>query len=741
MRTALARLRVSRADITIAALATVIFLLSTGQAGFARFQVGAPIQSARAAGCAWMRPHQSAAARATELLKAMTLTEKITMVHQAEPIWEHYGAAGYIPGNATLCIPDLVLNDAGQGVGDQEINTTAFPAPIAQTASWDSTLQNRFGQSLGWEAWHKGINVQLAPGMNIARTPLNGRNWEYMGEDPYLAGRVAIAEVRGIQSQHVVATLKHYPANNQETNRSTVSAQISSRTLHEIYLPPFEAAVRKGHAGSVMCAYNKVDGVYSCENRTMLTTYLKQEFGFSGFVMTDWGAQHSTVAAADAGLDMEMNATPGTYFGSALQTAVQKHQVSMARFNDMVYRILFTMFRVGLFDHPAAAEPQAYWANTATPSELDVARQVAESGIVLLKNTAHALPLSRQGLKILLVGKPASTPQMVYNGWGSGHIPEAGVKGDVVSPLQAVTQAGLASNDVVTYSDGSQIQDAATAAKLADVVIVFGYDSETEGVDRPSLSLDDDAGICAGITCTYQATKQNELISAVAAANPNTIVVLNTGGPVIMPWLSHVKAVLEAWYPGQEDGNALAPILFGSVNPSGKLPQTFPASQSQLPTRTPLQYPGVNNKEVYSDGLLVGYRWFDARHVTPLFCFGHGLSYTTFRYSHLRVAGAGPSRVTVSFRLRNTGGRSGAEVPQLYVGFPKRAGEPPLQLKAYGKVYLQPGASQTVTLALDKRSFSYWKPDTGWTVAPGTYRIRVGSSSCDLRLSGSVRLG
>src|SRR5689334_20118540 len=330
--------------------------------------VAAPASAAPS--CPWMNAKLSANQRAHELVSAMTIDQKIAMLSQSQPVDAHYGAAGFVPGQAALCIPDLVLNDAGQGVGDAQLNAPTFPAPSAQSASWDPALQWRFGAALGWQAWHKGINVQLAPGVEIGRVPLNGRNFEYMTEDPYLAAQGAVAEVRGIQSNPVIATVKHYVANSQETNRMTVSSDVDQRTLEEIYTAPYEAAVKHGHAGSVMCSYNRINGTYACENQDTLTTILKRQFGFTGFVMSDWGGTHSTVAAANAGLDMEMDVRPGRYFTAPLKTAVRDGQVPSRRLNDMVTRIVRTMFAVGIFDHPAAAEPGAAVANVQRPQDV-----------------------------------------------------------------------------------------------------------------------------------------------------------------------------------------------------------------------------------------------------------------------------------------------------------------------------------------------------------------------------------
>ena len=699
---------------------------------------------ARAASCPWMNSSLSPDTRASMLLGAMSLPQKIAMVHQAYPLDYRYGAAGWIPAIPALCIPDLVLNDAGQGVGDGQSGTTAFPAPISQAASWDPSLQYDFGAAVGKEAWDKGIDVWLAPGIETDRVPMNGRNWEYGSEDPYLAGQAATAIVRGVQSEHVIATVKHYITNSQETNRMTVSSDIDMRTLQEIYEPQYEAAIQQGHAGSVMCSYNRINGVYSCENPTTLGI-LDKQFGFQGFVMSDWGGTHSTVASAKAGLDMEMNITPGTYYGSALQTAVQNGQVPMATLNDMVLRILRPMFWVGVFDHPPAAQPQAFSAPVSTQDHIEIARRVSEEGTVLLKNQDNILPITGQGKTIAVIGPAASQAgaEDEYNGEGSGHIPEAGATPAVVSPQQAITQRAGADGDTVLYADGTSTADAVAAAKAASTAIVFVGDSESEGIDRANLTMPKASTVCTLAGCTPGTFDQDALVSQVAAANPNTVVVVDTGGPVLMPWLNQVKGLFEAWYPGQEDGNAIAALLFGDVDPSGRLTETFPAAQNDLPTQTAAQYPGVTEPSdtvgphaKYSEGLLVGYRWYDAKHLTPLFPFGFGLDYTTFSYSgmHLSADTAG-SLATVSFSVTNTGSRKGADVPQLYVGDPASTGEPPWQLKGFQRVTLLPGASAKVSLPLDARAFSWWNAKSNnWTVSPGCYTIAIGHDERDLTM-------
>ena len=552
-----------------------------------------------------------------------------------------------------------------------------------------------------------------------------------------------MAEINGLQQNPVIADVKHFAGNNQETNRMSSSSDISERTLHEIYLPAFEASVKPGDVGSLMCSYNLVNTVYACENDPILNGVLKGTFGFQGFVVSDWGATHSTIPAANNGLDMEMDIVPGSHFGSALKTAVQAGQVPMSRLDDMVLRILRSMFKFGIFDHPvpgtSLAQAAAYAASVDTPAAAQVARQAAAAGIVLLKNEGGVLPLTGGGKKIAVIGQPAGPgAEFFYNGQGSSHVPEAGFK-PVVSPLQGMQTAALGNGDTVLFADGSVTADSVAAATAADVAVVFAYDGESEGVDRSTLALTNDH--CSLLGCVQTGYDQNALVRSVAAANRNTVVVLTTGGPVLMPWLPQVEGVVEAWYPGQEMGNAIADVLFGAVNPSGKLPQTFPRSEADLPTNTPAQYPGVNLHVSYSEGLDVGYRWYDDKNIDPLFPFGHGLSYTTFRYTNLAITPAPTAggQAVVSFEVANTGSVAGAEVPQVYVGAPpvNLVGEPNKQLRGFDKVSLRPGQSRHVSVTVDSRSVSYWNTAVhDWAVEPGCHPVLVGSSSRDIRLQG-----
>jgi len=662
------------------------------------------------------------------LLAAMTTAQKLALVvgvdpHAALGVADGPLYVGYVPGNADLCIPALTFNDGPAGVADLQVGTTAFPAPIAQAATWDTSLQRRFGAALGLEAWEKGIDVLLAPDVNIARVPENGRNFEGFGEDPFLSGQTAAAEIAGIQQNPVIATVKHYAVNSQETNRYYVSSNVDDRTLHEIYLPPFEAAVKQAHVGAVMCAYGLVNASFSCQDQPLLTTVLRGQFGFPGFVVSDWGATWSTVASADAGLDIEMPG--GLFYGGALADAVASGAVSSPTIDAMASRILTTMFRIGVFDEPPPALASVSATDVSSPADQALALRVAEEGTVLLKDDRRALPLDlHAGETVAVIGAPAGFGDIraYAGGRGSAFVAAA----TPVPPLQAIAARAAKVGASVVFADGSDPVAAAALAHSADVAVVFAYDHEQEGRDRPDLQLPD---------------AQDELVSAVAEANPSTVVVLDTGGPVLMPWLGQVPAVVEAWYSGQRDGDAIAAVLFGDVNPSGKLPQTFPATNDAVPTSSPAQWPGDRQAQdaEFTEGIHVGYRWYDTEKVAPLFPFGYGLSYTRFAYSHLRIARM-RSNVSVSFTVANSGARPGSEIAQLYVDDPRVAGEPPKQLAGYDRVFLRPHRSTRVTITLTPRSLSYWdSPKARWRVAHGLYRILVGSSSRDIRLRGFLR--
>lgn len=667
----------------------------------------------------WMRRSLTPEQRADLLLRAMTLDEKITMVHGVDPR-PIPGYVGFVPANSRLGIPALRLADGRAGVGNGAKDVTLLPAPIAAAASWDTNLLHSFGEVLGNEQWGKGTNVALAPSIDVVRVPEWGRTFESYGEDPYFNGEMAIAEIKGIQSQGPIANANMYLTMNQENNRFKEDSIVDRRTLHEIYLPPFEAAIEDGRVGTVMCAYVKTNGTYSCENPYLLTTLLRKQLHFQGWVMSDWGATHSTVASAKGGLDQEM---PGAkYYGAPLKAAIASGQVTMATLDEHVRRILEPMFQFGLFDKPQAGTWNSY---VRTPEHAAFSLHAAEQGTVLLKNAEGILPL-RNSQSIAVIGMAGGAKPKVSGGGSSGMIAPY-----VITPVDGIRKR-IAGHAQVSYANGSDVAKAVEVAKAAKVAIVFVNTNDSEGRDRPNLELPN---------------RQDELIEAVAAANSNTIVVLNTGGPVLMPWVEKIRGLIEAWYPGQEDGTAIAAILYGDVNPSGKLPLTFPGTADEIPTRTAAQWPGVNGNSTYSEKLDLGYRWYDAHHMQPLFPFGYGLSYTNFKLSDLRVT---PETITgvdananiqVDLAVKNTGKRAGAEVIQVYVDQPEKNGEPPRQLRAFTKVDLQAGQSKSVRLNLTPRSFSIYDEDReAWNMPSGKYEILVGTSSRNLPLQRDIEV-
>jgi beta-glucosidase len=826
---------------------------------------GGATASTAAASCPWVHSFAPVTSRVSELLGQMTLDDKIAMVDGVGFTTGTAGYVGQIAANPRLCIPALHLEDGPQGVADSVPGVTQLPAPTALAAAWDPALARAYGAVVGSEERGKGADVNLGPTVNIVRDPRFGRAFETYGEDPYLAGQTAVGVIGGVQSQGVMSQVKHLAVYNQETNRNTPAdnAIVSDRTMQEIYLPQFHTAVSQGGAASVMCSYSTINGTYACENNKLMTNVLGQQWHFPGFVTSDWGATHSTVPSALAGLDMEM---PGgtllgpDYYGPPLKQAVQAGQVPMPALNDMVSRILDEMFRFGLFDHPATGSLTTV---VTTPQHAAVGRQVAEAGTVLLKNSGGVLPLAAgRDKSVAVIGSDGGRYALTSGGGSAGVIAPY-----VVTPEQGISRRGAASGVAVSYAQGdvpasgalaavpasafgsglaasyynnttmsgtpaatgtvpnadlswggkapaagvnasgwsarftgtinlpaagtyamslsftgtaavtingqqvfaSQtsfggvtrtsvslpagpasievdyadsipfgtdgiglgwqppadlLGQAVAAAKKADVAVVFASNFETEGADLSSIDLP---------------ASENQLISAVAAANPDTVVVLNTGSAVTMPWLSQVKGVVEAWYPGQDDGNEIAAVLFGDVNPSGKLPVTFPASLAQVPASTAAQWPGAGGTAQYSEGVLVGYRWYTTKGITPLFPFGAGLSYTTFAFSHLTVSRGLSGRMVVSANVTNTGQRAGSDVAQLYVGDPASTGEPAEQLKGFQRVTLKPGQTASVRFTLDRSAFAWWNGQ--WTVSPGSYALMVGDSSANLPLTGHVEVG
>jgi len=659
----------------------------------------------------WLDRTQPAQQRAEELVAQLTLDEKITELHGIQDS-QHQR---YVPGVPRLDIPPLRITNGPAGVGPSDDKTqkpaTALPAPISLAASFDPDLAYQYGDLTGAETRDLAHSLLEGPDINIARVPMNGRTFEGYGEDPYLAGQLAAANIQGIQHNGIIAEVKHYAANNQEANRFTIDEQIADRTLHEIYLPQFHAAVTQGKAGSVMCAYPQVNGAFACQNDTLLSTVLRGQWGFKGFVQSDFGAAHSTVPSALAGMDLEM--PTGTYYADAMKQAIQNGQISESAIDTLLVRRFTVMIQFGLFDRPLSYSPIPVRADGT------IARNAAEEGTVLLKNSGGQLPLNPAVTKsIAVIGPYAGAAKT--GGGGSSHV----VPLYTVAPVAGIQNR--VPNATVDYADGSDVTAAANLAKSSDVAVVMVGDDETEGRDRPSLSL---------------SGNQDQLVEAVAAANPHTIVVVKSGGPVLMPWAGKAPAIVEAWYPGEEDGNVVAAVLFGDVNPSGKLPITFPKAQTDLPTRTAQQYPGVNGVADYSEGLDVGYRWYTAKNIAPLFPFGYGLSYTSFALHNLRVSPT-PNRdgtVSVSVDVTNTGSRAGSDVAQVYVTDPAGAGEPPVQLRGFGRVQLAPGQTRRVSITLDRSAFQIWNSTAQqWSTVDGQFTVRVGDSSASLPLRAPV---
>ena len=691
----------------------------------------------------WMNSSLAPDERADLLLNQMTLDEKIQFAHG----WSDYdtkyprslGGDAFVPGVPRLGFPDLQMVGAGVGVTDggrrPNGQSTALPSALLQTATWDLDAAHDFGTVIGKETRSEGFHVSLGGGLNLTREPRDGRNFEYHGEDPFLAGKMLGRELKAIQDQHLVSMTKHFAVNDQESFRDTLSSNLDKRSMRESDMLAFEIAIKYSDVGTICCAYNRVNGDYSCENSYLLNDVLKKAWGYKGWVMSDWGGTHSTVKAALAGLDQEM--PTGEYFAEPLKKAIEKGEVPMSRLNDMVHRVLRTVFTSGVIDDPPVVKPIDVEADAA------VARRVAELGSVLLKNNGNSLPLNGARLhSIAVIGAHADKGVLSGGGSsqvnpiggnavppkpGSSHSDEIETVWDPSPPLRAI--CAKAPNAQVQYDEGTDFAAAAKLAKASDIAIVFASQWTTEGADVPTLSLPNN---------------QDDLISRVAAANPRTIVVLETGGAVVMPWIGKVKAVLEAWYPGQRGGEAIANILFGDVNPSGKLPITFPKRDADLPHPTlvmplpnqqsaPEPTPDIN----YTEGLKVGYKWYDAENKQTLFPFGFGLSYTTFSYSQLKVTHG--EQVQVTFDIKNTGSRAGAEVAQVYLALPASAGEPPKRLVGWEKVQLGPGEARSISVTVAPQMMSIFNTDKDdWEVVSGEYHVYVGGSSRNLPLTGTL---
>ena len=844
----------------------VALLALAAPAGVVSLHTSVPAQAAAAR--PWLDTKASAATRTHALLHAMSVDQKLQLIDGRPLPAASSGFIGYIPGIPSLGVPTLYLADGPVGVANGATGVTALPSGISQAATFDRHLVEQIGRVEGAEQRAKGHDIALGPDVDVLRIPYAGRAFESFGEDPYLSASIGAANIRGVQSQGVIAVAKHFVANTQETARHSLNAVIPARAEAEIYEPPFKSAVNAG-VGAVMCSYNRINGSYSCEDATSLGQTLEQAWRFRGFVVSDWGATHSTAFAAYAGLDMQMpGGTPDTtYFGTAMHDALDNGTVAMSTVDEMAGRVLWAMFSVGLFDGDRPDPVAATSRKVSTAGHRAIATRAAETGAVLLKNDAALLPLSTSVHSIAVIGDAAGT-NAVYGGGGSSSV----IPTNPVTPLDGITRraaaAGVAittaqgysnyraldqvppdqftptigsgngwtatyyptkhftgtplglenvtSLDVTTppslvahaktwsvrytatmlspidvtdefalvaahrskfrvngrtvipfdprsgspatgivglkgglpasveldvvgspasgtpivdltwaHSEGGRWSAAAATAQASDVAVVFASNYSAEGRDLTSLGLPAD---------------QDQLIEAVARANPRTVVVLNTSSAVLMPWVHDVGAVLEMWYPGQQYGDAVAALLFGDASPSGHTPVTFPVSNSQgvagpaTVLRPARNYPGYKGTVEYAEGVHVGYRYFDATHERPLFPFGYGLSYTSFKYgaAHIASQSRRGDNVHIALTVTNTGRRTGTTVVQLYLTDPHAAHEPPYQLKRFERVTLSPGAHREVTFTIDRHAMSYYRAANGrWTAAKGRYVATIGRSERD----------
>src|SRR5882762_8278526 len=716
----------------------------------------------------WMNPALSADERADLVLKEMTLDEKISLLHGTgmeglspmSPLSVHSnGGAGYVVGVPRLGIPDIQISDAAYGVrssGENGRYSTALPANIAGAASWDPEAAYAYGGLIGRELRAQGYNMTRGGGVNIARELRNGRNFEYMGEDPILAGTMVGQLMKGVQAEHVIGDIKHYAVNDQESGRNAVNVHIDKRSMRETDLLAFEIGIRDAQPSAVMCSYNRVNGDFACENSYLLSEVLKKDWHFPGFVVSDWQGAHSTEKASAAGLDHE---EPGEiFFGPEMKKAVESGKVSQGELNDHVHRILRSMFASGVVDDPP------HRGVPDVTGGLEISQKIAEGSIVLLKNDSAILPLDASKLRSIAVIGSHSDVGMISGG-GSAQVDPMGGnaimppgKGSThwqdeiwfpTSPLKSIRAKAPSAN--VQYDSGADPTAAAALAKSTDVVIVFAYTWESEGMDLDTLSLPH---------------HQDDLIAQVAAANPHTIVVVETGCAVTMPWADKVAGIFEAWYAGSRGAEALANLMFGDVNPSAKLPVTFPKSDADLPHATIVHPPAASITQgeseawkriakglpafetTYDEGLKVGYKYYDAEGKQPLFPFGYGLSYTTYAYSNLSAVGivtnGGTNEIPgalVTFKLANTGTRAGSEVAEVYAALPASAGEPPRRLIGWRKVKLAAGESKDVTVQIDPLFLSIFDADkNAWQLVPGVYTISVGLSSRDLPLQAKVQI-
>ena len=705
----------------------------------------------------WMNPQLSPADRADLVLKQLTLDEKIALLHgngmAHNANWQMpltdltNGGAGYVEGVKRLGIPGIVMSDAAYGVRDSGANgrySTAMPSSLGAASSWDPASACEFGALIGTELRAQGFNMTLGGGVDLAREPRDGRTFEYGGEDPLLAGTIVGNLMKCEQAQHVIGDIKHYAMNDQETGRNFVNAIISKRGMQESDLLAFHIAITIANPGAVMCSYNRVNSDYACENSYLLRDVLKNDWGFNGFVLSDWGGTHSTEKASAAGLDQEQ--PMANYFGPKLREAFDAGRVPLSEIDDHARRVLYAEFLSGIVDDPPRKSV------VDVEKGFEVAQRVEEKSIVLLKNRQSVLPIIPSRVhSIAIIGGHADVGMI--SGGGSAQVdppggnailpPSKGAtkwQGQIwfpTSPLEAL-RAKLPDTRI-DFDPGTDLDSAAKLARSSDLAIVFAYQWESEGMDLPNLSLPDN---------------QDALIERVAAANSHTVVVLETGSAVTMPWLDKVAGVVEAWYAGSSGHRALANVLVGQVNPSGKLAITFPKSEQDLSHPAIPQPPPhlrgqgsgpvnagapLSNYAVhYDEGAEVGYKWFQAEHKTPLFPFGFGLSYTTFSYSALSVDSAAK---TAQFTVRNTGTRAGTEIAEVYVTLPKGSDESFQRLAGFARVTLDPGKSETVTVSIDPRVLqTYDETAARWNLATGDYGVLAGPSSDHLPLSGSLQI-
>lgn len=677
---------------------------------------------------------QEAKQQAEAIVSRMTLDQKIQQLHGAAPLATKIAGPKDGPienllvmprrtdGIAALDIPPFYVTNGPSGVGMGDANpqkpATALSSPISLASTWNTGAAYTFGKLSGSESRALGNTLLEAPTINIARVPQNGRTFEAFGEDPYLTGQLAVANILGMQSEKTMANVKHFVANNQETDRFTINEVIDERTLREIYLYAFERAVKLGNAASVMCAYPKINGTFNCENEALLDRVLRNEWGFDGFVTSDFFAVHSTVATALAGVDLEM--PNGLFFGDKLKEAVQSGALAESKLDEKLVRRLQKMIEYGFIGQPPVERPIPAQSHQRT------AQALAAEGIVLLKNQKHVLPLQAENLNTIALIGPQATHAITGGGGSSRVVPLM-----TVSPLEGL-QARAGNGVRVLLDDGKDVASAARLARVASVAVVMVGEVTSEGSDHElDLSRDD-----------------NRLVEAVLDANPATVVVLKTGSAVYMPWEHKAATLLEAWYPGQSDGAAVASVLFGDVNPSGKLPITFARTSGDYPASTPQQWPGVNQEARYSEGIFIGYRHFDQNRIRPLFPFGFGLSYTTFKFANLKVEQTRSPMGTgfepacfVSLDVTNTGKRQGGEVAQVYLGLPTTRDLPqaPKKLAGFSKVELRPGESRHIRIPIEGRDLASWDVARHeWVAVRGPVDIMVGGSSREIALRETI---